>query len=43
MNVHSPDIVIRYIRTKNKTRKLTTYRSDDCDLCRKHQAIQKFM
>ena len=28
MNVQHPDIKIRYIRTKNKTRKLVTYSSD---------------
>lgn len=43
MNIHDSDIVIRYVRTKNKTRKLTTYRSDECDLRRKHQIVQKFI
>ena len=32
MNIQNPDIKIRYICTKNKTRKLVTYRSDECAL-----------
>ena len=43
MNVQHPDIIIRYIRTKNKTRKLATYRSDDCGLRVKHEKINKFI
>ncbi|MBR5947050.1 MAG: RNA-directed DNA polymerase [Clostridia bacterium] len=38
-----PDIIIRYIRTKNKTRKLATYRSVDCDLRKKHEQIEQFL
>ncbi len=29
MNITNPDIVVRNIRTKNKTRKITTYRPND--------------
>lgn len=43
MNVQHPDIKIRYIRTKNKTRKLVTYRSDDCALRIKHEKINEFI
>lgn len=43
MNVQHPDIVIRYIHTKNKTRKLATYRSDDCELRSKHEKINTFI
>lgn len=43
MNVQHPDIKIRYIKTKGKTRKLVTYRSDDCELRSKHEAISKFV
>lgn len=43
MNVQHPDIKIRYIRTKNKTRKLVTYRSDDCELRLKHERINTFI
>ena len=43
MTVQHPDVVIRYIKTKNKTRKLATYRSDDCDLRIKHETINKFI
>lgn len=43
MNVQHPDIRIRYIRTKNKIRKLATYRSDNCDLRIKHEIINEFI
>ena len=43
MSVQHPDIIIRYIRTKNKTRKLATYRSDDCELRIKHGKINEFI
>lgn len=43
MNVQHPDVKIRYIRTKNKTRKLVTYRSDDCELRIKHEKINEFI
>ena len=43
MTVQHPDVVIRYIKTKNKTRKLATYRSDDCDLRIKHETMNKFI
>ncbi len=43
MNAQHPDIKIRYIRTKNKTRKLATYRSDDCELRVKHKRINDFI
>jgi hypothetical protein len=38
-----PDIVTRYIKTKNKTRKIIAYRSDECDLRIKHQKICNFI
>lgn len=37
------DVVYRYIRTKNKVRKIVTYRSDDCELKKYHQKISKFL
>lgn len=43
MNADNPDIVIRYIRTKNKTRKLAAYRSEDCTLRIKHEKINQFI
>ena len=43
MNIQNPDIKIRYIRTKNKTRKLVTYRSDECALRVKHEKINQFI
>lgn len=43
MNVQLPDIKIRYIRTKNKTRKLVTYSSDDCELRVRHKRINDFI
>ncbi len=43
MNITHPDIVVRHIKTKNKTRKIITYRSDDCDLRIKHKRINSFL
>lgn len=43
MNIAHPDIVVRHIKTKNKIRKLTAYRSDDCDLKIKHRKINEFL
>ena len=43
MNAQASDVVIRYIRTKNKTRKLATYRTDDCVLRVQHQKINQFL
>lgn len=40
---HESDVVIRYIRTKNKTRKLATYRADDCALRIQHEKINRFL
>ncbi len=37
------DIIIHYIKTKNKIRKIVTYRSDDCLLRQKHEKIQLFL
>ncbi|MEA4822165.1 MAG: reverse transcriptase domain-containing protein [Erysipelotrichales bacterium] len=37
------DIVIRYIKTKNKVRKIVTYRSDDCKLRAYHNKINNFL
>lgn len=43
MNIGHPDIVVRHIKTKNKIRKIITYRSDDCELKQKHQKINSFL
>ena len=43
MNVQNPDIKIRYIKTKNKTRRITTYVSDDCNLRLSHSRINDFL
>ena len=43
MNQEHPDVVIRYIKTKSKLRKLATYRSDTCNLRLKHEAINNFI
>jgi hypothetical protein len=43
MNIQPSDIIVRYIKTKNKTRKIITYRSDDCDLRVYHQKIYDFL
>lgn len=43
MNIAHPDVVVRHIKTKNKTRKITTYRSEDCDLKIKHKKINSFI
>lgn len=37
------DIVIRYIKTKNKIRKIVSYRNDDCQLRLYHKKINKFL
>jgi len=43
MNIQHPDIIVRYIKTKNKTRKITAYRSFDCNLRINHQKIYEFI
>ncbi|MDO5558500.1 MAG: reverse transcriptase domain-containing protein [Oscillospiraceae bacterium] len=43
MTSQNPDIVIKYIKTKNKIRKIYTYSSDDCELRKYHQKIYKFL
>lgn len=43
MNISHPDIVVRHIKTKNKIRKIITYRSEDCDLRIKHKKINCFI
>lgn len=43
MNASHPDIVVRHIKTKNKIRKITTYRSDNCDLRIRHEKINDFI
>jgi len=43
MNIQHPDITIRYIKTKNKMRKITAYRSLDCNLRINHQKIYEFI
>lgn len=42
MNIND-DIVVRYIKTKNKVRKIVSYKSDDCDLRIYHQKIADFI
>ena len=37
------DVIIRYIKTKNKTRKIYTYANDDCILKSKHIEIADFI
>lgn len=43
MNSTHPDIVIRHIKTKNKIRKIVTYRSEECELKIKHKTINDFL
>ena len=43
MTFQHPDIIVRHIKTKNKIRKIVTYRSEDCELKRKHRAINIFL
>jgi len=43
MNMQNPDIKIRYIKTKNKTRRITTYVSNDCNLRLAHTKINNFL
>lgn len=43
MNINHPDIVVRHIKTKNKLRKIVTYRSEDCELKKQHKTIESFL
>lgn len=43
MNIKHPDIVVRHIKTKNKVRKIISYRSEDCELKQKHRKINSFL
>ena len=43
MNIQYPEIVVRHIRTKNKTRKIVTYCSNDCELRKRHEKINNFL
>ena len=43
MNAQHPDLVVFYIQTKKKVRKITAYRSDDCDLKLYHDKINVFL
>ena len=43
MNITHPDIIVRHIKTKNKVRKIITYRSEDCELKQKHRKINSFL
>lgn len=43
MNIQNSDIIIHYIKKKNKYRKLVSYRSNDCDLRKKHTMINNFL
>lgn len=42
MNIDE-DTIVRYIKTKNKLRKIVSYRSDDCELRAYHQKIAEFI
>lgn len=43
MNVQHSDIVIKHIKTKNKIRKIVSYRSKDCELRNQHERINRFL
>lgn len=43
MTDHDSDIVARHIKTKGKTRKIYTYRSDNCELRSSHERIEAFL
>ena len=43
MNSTNPDVRISYIKTKNKLRKIVSYRSNDCELRKYHQQINDFL
>ena len=43
MTYQHPDVVIKYITTKNKVRKLATYKSDTCALKARHEEINRFI
>ena len=42
MNIKD-DIIVLYIKTKNKVRKIVSYKSDDCELRIYHQKIADFI
>jgi RNA-directed DNA polymerase len=43
IHIQHPDLIVRYIKTKNKVRKIVAYSSNECDLRKKHEVIQKFI
>ena len=43
MTVQHPDVVVSYIKTKNKIRKIVSYRSMDCELRQAHERINDFL
>lgn len=43
MKLTHPDIVIKHIKTKNKLRKIVSYRSETCDLKNTHKKINDFL
>jgi len=43
MKMNNDDIVVRYIKTKSKTRKIISYIDDDCDLKKYHRKINLFL
>lgn len=43
MTVQHPDVVVSYIKTKNKIRKIVSYRSMDCELRQAHERINGFL
>ena len=43
MNIQHPDLIIRHIKTKNKIRKIISYRDGECELRKKHELYQRFL
>lgn len=43
MNIKHPDIVIKYIKTKNKVRKIISYKDNESELRYYHQNIKEFL
>lgn len=43
MNLFNDDVLFKYIKTKNKLRKIYTYRNEDCNLRKKHELLVEFL
>lgn len=43
MNIQHPDLIVRHIKTKNKIRKIISYRDGECELRKKHELYQRFL